>query len=64
MATEDETRQALERFAARLVQTPSVLGDEGPAAEEPVMTLVVSPMFGRRAANAGPERAPNAASRS
>ena len=34
------------------------------AAEEPVMTLVVSPMFGRRAANAGRDRAPNAASRS
>jgi len=33
------------------------------AAEEPVMTLVVSPMFARRAANAGRERAPNAASR-
>ena len=34
------------------------------AAEEPVMTLVVSPMFGRRAAGAGRDRAPNAASRS
>jgi len=34
------------------------------ASDQPVMTLIVSPMFGRRAANAAREGQPNAASRS
>jgi acyl dehydratase len=34
------------------------------AAEQPVMTLIVSPMFGRRAANAARDAEPSAASRS
>src|SRR5262245_23181793 len=34
------------------------------AADQPVMTLILSPMFGRRAANATRDTEPNAASRS
>jgi hypothetical protein len=34
------------------------------AADQAVMTLIVSPMFGRRAADAGRNQEPNAASRS